>query len=43
MDRFITFTSVKKIRLDVEPAEAQYVDDPTTLISTYVSLTSEPY
>lgn len=43
MDRFITSTSVKKIRLDVEPAGAQNVDDPTTLISTHVSLAPAPY
>lgn len=37
MDRFITSTSNKKIRLDLEPVEAQNVDDSTTLISTQVS------
>lgn len=41
--RFITSTSIKKIRLDVKPAEAQNVDDPPTLISTPVSLASAPY
>lgn len=37
MDQFITSTSYKKIRLDLEPVEAQNVDDSTTLISTQVS------
>jgi hypothetical protein len=39
MDRFITSTSNKKIRLAVE---AQNVDDPTTNFSTQVSLTNAP-
>jgi len=43
MDRFITSTSNKKIHLDVEPAEAQNVDDPATLISTHVSLAPALY
>jgi len=32
------FHTNKKIRLDVEPTKALNVDDPTTLISTHVSL-----